>query len=86
MSGVEKSQIKNIAEISPCVPFGHLVCGFPKGALRKVASLRSSREMTGWARLTLGRNDKTIVVFCVLSQCGRVVGAPNAALFYILLK
>ena len=25
VSGVEKSQIKNIAEISPCVPFGHLV-------------------------------------------------------------
>ena len=25
VSGVEKSQIKNIDEISPCVPFGHLV-------------------------------------------------------------
>ena len=25
VSGVKKSQIKNIAEISPCVPFGHLV-------------------------------------------------------------
>ena len=43
---VEKSQKMNTVEISPCVPFGHLVCGFPKGILRKVASLRSSREMT----------------------------------------
>ena len=50
-----------IYEISP-LAYANSVCGFPKGTLRKVASLRSSREMT------LGGGERSVVRSQILQR------------------